>query len=105
MKYMIHTCNRRRWYVNKILIPDMLEQGIKNFFLVRTRRFELRTSCLSSKRSKPTELCPQKDCKDKQKDSMCKIFYQSFVCCFRNNSYICTVEEVAVVRSSTTDIF
>lgn len=29
MKYMIHTCNRRRWYVNKILIPDMLEQGIK----------------------------------------------------------------------------
>ena len=28
MKYMIHTCNLRRWYVNKFLIPSMLEQGI-----------------------------------------------------------------------------
>ena len=28
-KYMIHTCNQRRWYVNKFLIPSMLEQGIK----------------------------------------------------------------------------
>lgn len=28
-KYMIHTCNQRRWYVNKFLIPSMLEQGIR----------------------------------------------------------------------------
>lgn len=29
MKYMIHTCNKRRWYVNKYLIPSMLDQGIQ----------------------------------------------------------------------------
>lgn len=29
MKYMIHTCNQRRWYVDKYLVPSMLEQGIK----------------------------------------------------------------------------
>lgn len=29
MYYMIHTCNERRWYVNKFLIPSMLEQGIR----------------------------------------------------------------------------
>lgn len=28
-KYMIHVCNSREWYVNKYLIPSMLEQGIK----------------------------------------------------------------------------
>lgn len=28
-KYMIHTCNDRRWYVNKFLISSMLEQGIQ----------------------------------------------------------------------------
>ena len=28
-KYMIHTCNARRWYVNEFLIPSMLEQGIE----------------------------------------------------------------------------
>ena len=27
-KYMIHTCEKRKWYVNKYLIPDMLKQGI-----------------------------------------------------------------------------
>lgn len=29
MKYMIHTCNERNWYVEKYLIPSLLEQGIK----------------------------------------------------------------------------
>ena len=48
------------------------------FSLVRTRRFELRTSCLSSKRSKPTELCPQKDCKDRQKNWRTQIFLHQF---------------------------
>ena len=34
-KYMIHTCNKRRWYVNEYLIPSMLEQGIsKNEIIV-----------------------------------------------------------------------
>lgn len=28
MKYIIHTINKRKWYVNKFLIPSMLEQGI-----------------------------------------------------------------------------
>lgn len=28
MKYMIHACNSRLWYVKSILIPDMLAQGI-----------------------------------------------------------------------------
>ena len=28
MRYMIHTCRERRWYVNEFLIPSMLEQGI-----------------------------------------------------------------------------
>lgn len=27
--YMIHTCPKRKWYVDKYLIPSMLEQGIK----------------------------------------------------------------------------
>ena len=29
MKYMIHSCNSRQWYVDKFLVPSMLEQGIK----------------------------------------------------------------------------
>lgn len=29
MKYMIHTCSSRYWYVEKYLIPSMLEQGIE----------------------------------------------------------------------------
>ena len=28
-KYLIHTCNKRLWYVNRYLIPSMCEQGIK----------------------------------------------------------------------------
>ena len=28
MKYMIHSCNKRLWYVKKYLIPSMLKQGI-----------------------------------------------------------------------------
>ena len=28
-KYLIHTCNDRRWYVDKYLIPSMLKQDIK----------------------------------------------------------------------------
>ena len=28
MKYLIHTCNKRLWYVNDYLIPSMTEQGI-----------------------------------------------------------------------------
>jgi len=28
MKYMIHSCNKRLWYVKRYLIPSMLEQGI-----------------------------------------------------------------------------
>ena len=28
MKYMIHACPKRMWYVNDFLIPDMLRQGI-----------------------------------------------------------------------------
>lgn len=28
MKYMIHTCNDRRWYVDKYLVPSMVKQGI-----------------------------------------------------------------------------
>ena len=27
-KYMIHTCYKRRWYVNEFLLPSMLAQGI-----------------------------------------------------------------------------
>lgn len=27
-KYMIHTCEKREWYVNNYLLPSMLEQGI-----------------------------------------------------------------------------
>ena len=30
MKYMIHSCDKRLWYVNEYLIPSMKEQGIKN---------------------------------------------------------------------------
>ena len=29
MNYMIHTCPKRKWYVDQFLIPSMLEQGIK----------------------------------------------------------------------------
>lgn len=29
MKYMIHSCNSRQWYVDEYLIPSMLKQGIK----------------------------------------------------------------------------
>lgn len=28
MKYMIHSCNNRQWYVDDFLVPSMLEQGI-----------------------------------------------------------------------------
>ena len=28
-KYMIHTCSKRKWYVQQYLVPSMLEQGIK----------------------------------------------------------------------------
>lgn len=28
MKYLIHTCNERNWYVQEHLIPSMIEQGI-----------------------------------------------------------------------------
>ena len=34
------------------------KETLRTLFLVRTGRFELPTSCLSSKRSKPTELSP-----------------------------------------------
>ena len=29
-EYMIHTCPKRKWYVDDFLIPSMLEQGIKH---------------------------------------------------------------------------
>ena len=29
MQYMIHTCNKRKWYVEQHLVPSMLRQGIK----------------------------------------------------------------------------
>lgn len=29
MKYMIHSCNNRKWYVDEYLVPSMLKQGIK----------------------------------------------------------------------------
>ena len=29
MKYMIHSCNQRQWYVDKYLVPSLYEQGIK----------------------------------------------------------------------------
>ena len=29
MKYMIHCCNQRRWYVDGFLVPSMIKQGIK----------------------------------------------------------------------------
>ena len=28
MKYMVHTCPKRLWYVNDFLVPDMMRQGI-----------------------------------------------------------------------------
>jgi len=28
MKYMIHSCDARKWYVDKYLVPSMIEQGI-----------------------------------------------------------------------------
>lgn len=30
MKYMIHTCPSRKWYVDEFLVPSMLKQGIQN---------------------------------------------------------------------------
>ena len=27
-KYMIHTCPKRKWYVDEFLVPSMIEQGI-----------------------------------------------------------------------------
>lgn len=33
-KYMIHTCEDRKWYVNKFLIPSMLEQGIQKHEII-----------------------------------------------------------------------
>ena len=29
MKYMIHSCNKRLWYVKEFLIPSMIKEGIK----------------------------------------------------------------------------
>ena len=29
MKYMIHACNSRLWYVQEYLVPSMLNQGIE----------------------------------------------------------------------------
>lgn len=29
MKYMVHSCNARKWYVDNFLVPSMLKQGIK----------------------------------------------------------------------------
>lgn len=29
-QYMIHTCPKRKWYVDEFLIPSMLEQGIRH---------------------------------------------------------------------------
>lgn len=29
MKYMIHSCNQRQWYVDGFLVPSLLKQGIK----------------------------------------------------------------------------
>lgn len=28
-KYLIHGCQQRKWYIDKFLVPSMLEQGIK----------------------------------------------------------------------------
>lgn len=28
-KYLIHTCNNRRWYIDKYLVPSMIDSGIK----------------------------------------------------------------------------
>ena len=28
MRYMIHSCNQREWYVDNFLIPSMIAQGI-----------------------------------------------------------------------------
>ena len=50
---------------SRLVLTKKSRTNVRPFCFVRTRRFELRTSCLSSKRSKPTELCPQKDCKDR----------------------------------------
>ena len=30
MRYLIHTCNQREWYVNKYLIPSLIDQGIQS---------------------------------------------------------------------------
>lgn len=41
-KYMIHTCKQRKWYINKYLIPSMLEQGItKDQIVVMTDNEEI----------------------------------------------------------------
>jgi len=31
--YLIHTCSKRKWYVEKYLIPSMIEQGCKNIIV------------------------------------------------------------------------
>ena len=30
MKIIIHACEKRMWYVNNFIIPQLNEQGIKN---------------------------------------------------------------------------
>ena len=30
MKYIIHACNKRMWYVEEFLVPSMRRQGIRN---------------------------------------------------------------------------
>ena len=39
MKYMIHSCNKRQWYVDKYLVPSLLEQGIeeKNIYVYQDK--------------------------------------------------------------------
>lgn len=33
MRYLIHECNARKWYVDRFLIPSMLEQGIPTDYI------------------------------------------------------------------------
>lgn len=32
-QYLIHTCNKRKWYVDEFLIPSMRKQGIENILV------------------------------------------------------------------------
>lgn len=34
MKYLIHTCSKRKWYVDEFLVPSMKAQGIKDKSIV-----------------------------------------------------------------------